>query len=248
MDRGSREPEVRLELEEICLIARRKAGYDASNYCFLEVVPPFIEEGIKKCVESGAEQITVMPYFLYPGMKLKDTVKRTAQIIKEKKLKIAIARPLSYHSMMAQLVTERITELKNERNVGYNDGECDVLLIGHGSTDKNAHDAFVFTAETIRPRYRQVHYCFLELDSPNIEAGIATAIAGRPKVILMMPYFLHKGAHIKRDVLQDINAALTKHDFNQAYLSRHLGVDEKLVNLILERASEVEERAGFKSQ
>ena len=247
VDRGSREPEVRKELEEICQIARKKAGYDTSTYCFLEVVPPFIEEGVRNCIESGAEQITVMPYFLYPGMKLKDTVRRTALIIKEQNLKIVIARPLSYHSLMAQLITERITELKNEKNVVHDDSECDVLLIGHGSSDKNAHDAFVFTAEAIRPRYRQVHYCFLELDSPNIEAGIAGALAGRPKAILMMPYFLHKGAHIKRDVLQDIEAALTKHHFKQAYLSRHLGVDEKLVNLILERTSEVEKRAGFKS-
>jgi len=248
VDRGSRESEVKQELEELCLIAKRKAGYDSASYCFLEVVPPFIEEGIKRCLDSGAEQITVMPYFLYPGMKLKDTVKRTAQIIKEQRLRIAIARPLSYHSLMAQLITERITELKGEKNIEYNDSECDVLLIGHGSSDKNAHHAFVFTANAIRSRFRQVHHCFLELDSPSIEEGIANATSGGPKVLLMMPYFLHKGAHIKRDILHDIEAALAKHDFREAYLSRHLGVDEKLVDLILERTSEVEKRAGFKSQ
>jgi precorrin-8X/cobalt-precorrin-8 methylmutase len=248
VDRGSREPEVRQELEEICLIARKKAGYYASTYCFLEVVPPSIEEGIRKCVDSGAEQITVMPYFLYPGMKLKDTVKRTALIIKDQGLKVAIARPLSYHAMMAQLIIDRITELKKEMQVTYDDAECDVLLIGHGSSDKNARDAFVFTADAIRTRYRRVHFCFLELDSPNIDSGIAGTIAGSPKVILMMPYFLHKGAHIKRDVIHEIEYALSRHDFKQAYLSRHLGVDGKLVNLILERTSEVEERAGFKSQ
>ncbi|MGI0026113.1 MAG: sirohydrochlorin chelatase, partial [Nitrososphaera sp.] len=182
------------------------------------------------------------------GMKLKDTVKRTAQIVKEQKLKVAIARPLSYHPMMAQLITERIAELKIEKNVSFDDIECDVLLIGHGSSDRNAHEAFVFTANAIRPRFRHVQHCFLELDSPNIQEGIATSISAEPKVILMMPYFLHKGAHIKRDVVHDIEIALAKHDFKEAYLSRHLGVDEKLVNLILERTSEVEERAGFKSK
>jgi sirohydrochlorin ferrochelatase len=64
----------------------------------------------------------------------------------------------------------------------------------------------------------------------------------------MMPYFLHKGAHIKRDVVQEIESTLSKHDFKDAYLSRHLGVDDKLVDLILERTSEVETRAGFRSQ
>jgi precorrin-8X/cobalt-precorrin-8 methylmutase len=247
IDRGSREPEVKEELEQICQIARKRAGYDAASFCFLEVVPPFIDEGLRRCIDSGADQITVMPYFLYPGMKLKDTVKKTAQIIGTSKPKIAIAKPLSYHSLMAQLIRERIEELKKEKDVHFPDSLCDVLLIGHGSSDKNAHDAFVYTADAIKKYYRKVHYCFLELDMPNIDGGIATAILGHPKIILMMPYFLHKGAHIKRDVLNDIAIALQKHDFKEAYISRHLGVDDKLVDLILERASEVEMRAGFRT-
>src|SRR6185503_8982537 len=97
IDRGSREPEVRSELEEICHMAKERAGYDICTYCFLEVLPPFIEEGISKCLAEGALQITVMPYFLYPGMKLKDTVKKTAAILCQRNIKLVIARPLSYH-------------------------------------------------------------------------------------------------------------------------------------------------------
>jgi hypothetical protein len=58
MDRGSRQPEVREELEDLCTIVKTKAGCYYTNYCFLEVVPPFIEEGIKKCQENGADSIT----------------------------------------------------------------------------------------------------------------------------------------------------------------------------------------------
>ncbi|MBD0360114.1 MAG: CbiX/SirB N-terminal domain-containing protein, partial [Nitrososphaeraceae archaeon] len=64
IDRGSREANVREELEDICSIAKRKGKYDYANYCFLEVLPPYIEEGIKKCIENGADFITIMPYFL----------------------------------------------------------------------------------------------------------------------------------------------------------------------------------------
>jgi precorrin-8X/cobalt-precorrin-8 methylmutase len=242
VDRGSREPEVRRELEEICALAKKKAGYDHACYCFLEVVPPFIEEGIKSCIDSGADAITVMPYFLYPGMKLKDTVKQSARIGSNKKLKLAITRPLSYHPMMPSLVADRISELKKQKGIELADRECDVLLIGHGSSDPNAHDAFVHTADAIRPQYRNVHHCFLELDNPNIEQGIAQAVAKNPKVLLMMPYFLHKGAHIKRDVVNDVSAALEKARFSNAHMARHLGIDDRLVSLIVERAKEVENR------
>jgi sirohydrochlorin ferrochelatase len=244
VDRGSREPDVRQELREICLLAKSKAGYDYADYCFLEVLPPFIAEGIGKCVDSGAGFVTVMPYFLYPGMKLKDTVKQSAKVGRDRNLKMAITKPLSYHPMMARLIAERISELKKDKGIDYPDSECDVVLIGHGSSDRNARDAFVHAASAIRPRYRNVHFCFLELDRPNIEEGIGQAVASNPKVILMMPYFLHRGAHIKTDVIKDVNAALEKHDFKNAFMSRHLGVDEKLVDLVIERAREVEKRLG----
>ena len=75
VDRGSREPEVNQELSEICSLLKLKGNYDYSDYCFLEVLPPFIEEGIRKCVQNGSVFITIIPYFLYPGLKLKETVK-----------------------------------------------------------------------------------------------------------------------------------------------------------------------------
>jgi len=245
VDRGSREQDVRQELQEICWIAKRRAGYDYADYCFLEVQPPFIEEGINKCIASEAGFITVMPYFLYPGMKLKETVKQSARIGKDRKLKMAITKPLSYHPMMAQLIVERINELKKDKVISLPDKDCDALLIGHGSSDRNAHDAFIHAADAIRPYYRNVHFCFLELDHPNIEEGICRAVADNPKVVLMMPYFLHRGAHIKTDVVKDVNAALYKYNFTNAFMARHLGVDDKLIDLVVERAREVEKRFGL---
>jgi precorrin-8X/cobalt-precorrin-8 methylmutase len=240
IDRGSREPEVRQELAEICALAQKKAGYAYADYCFLEVLPPFIPEGIEKCVSSGADAITVMPYFLYPGMKLKDTVEQSARIGREKGLQVLIAKPLSYHPMMPELIAGRLGELKREKGITLADEKCDVLLIGHGSSDKDAHDAFVHNTEAIRPRYRNVHHCFLELDTPNIEQGIMQAVSKKPQVLLMMPYFLHKGAHVKRDIINDVDAALKKAQYNDAHMARHLGVDDRLVNLIVERAKEAE--------
>src|SRR3712207_2770189 len=106
-------------------------------------------------------------------------------------------------------------------------------------------DAFVHAANAIAPYYRNVEFCFLELDLPNIEDGIGRAVAGDPQVILIVPYFLHRGAHIKRDVIKDLNAALDKYNFKNAHMGQHLGVDEKLVDIIIERAREVEKRFGL---
>jgi sirohydrochlorin cobaltochelatase len=57
-----------------------------------------------------------------------------------------------------------------------------------------------------------------------------------------MPYFLHRGAHIKRDIITNINATLEKYRFQNVFMTKHLGVDERLVDLIVERVKEVEEK------
>jgi sirohydrochlorin ferrochelatase len=246
VDRGSREPEVNQELSEICSLLKLKGNYDYSDYCFLEVLPPYIEEGIRKCVQNKSVFITLIPYFLYPGLKLKETVKQSAIICRNQKLRIGIAKPLCYHYLLSELIIERVTETKVMNNINLKDKECDVLVVGHGSSDKSARDAFVHTVSSLYQSYRSVNFCFLELDEPSIEKAITTIVSNGPKIMLIMPYFLHKGSHIKHDVMQEVRSALIKNKFENAYVSRHLGVDDRLIQLVLERASEVETRSGLK--
>lgn len=246
VDRGSREPEVNQELSEMCSLLKQKGNYDYSDYCFLEVLPPYIEEGIRKCVQNKSVFITIIPYFLYPGLKLKETVKQSAIICRNQKLRIGIAKPLCYHYLLSELIIERVTEAKVTNNINLKDKECDVLVVGHGSSDKRARDAFVHTVSSLCQSYRSVNFCFLELDEPSIENAITTIVSNGPKIMLIMPYFLHRGSHIKHDVMQEVRSALIKNKFENAYVSRHLGVDDRLIQLVLERASEVETRSGLK--
>jgi sirohydrochlorin ferrochelatase len=242
IDRGSKEYEVQEELFLISQKAKEKGGYVYSNYCFLEVRPPYIEEGIKNCINEKVDLITVMPYFLYPGMKLKDAVKKTAEITKKLGLKLVITKPLCYSEMLSSIIRDRLTKLKSDNLIRFKDIECDVLVIGHGSSDRRAREAFIFTIKKITKFYKNVEFCFLELDEPNIEDGINSIVKKNPKVILIMPYFLHKGIHIKSDVIKEIKNAMEKHSFSNILIAGHIGVDEKIVKLILDRAIEVEKR------
>ena len=79
--------EVKEELHHTCELIKYKTDYSYVDYCFLEVIPPYIDEGIRKCIEKSADSITIVPYFLYPGMKLKDAVTQTASIIHQEKKK-----------------------------------------------------------------------------------------------------------------------------------------------------------------
>lgn len=246
IDRGSREPEVRDELSEICSVVRHRGQYDFCDYCFLEVVPPFIGEGIRNCVQSGSAFITIVPYFLYPGLKLKETVKQSAFICRDQKLRIGIAKPLCYHDLLTELIVERISETKVQHHISQKNSDCDILIIGHGSTDKRAREAFLYTVRRLGPYYHSVSFSFLELDEPSIGAAIINMVSQNPKNLIIIPYFLHKGSHIKHDVNKEVQLALDKVSYDKAFISRHLGVDPKLIQLILHRAEEVEIRSGIR--
>ena len=49
IDRGSKMKEVKDELQETCDLIKDRTEYDYVDYCFLEVVPPFIDGRILRC-------------------------------------------------------------------------------------------------------------------------------------------------------------------------------------------------------
>lgn len=246
IDRGSRVEEVKTELKDLCEMTGSKGGYQYCNYCFLEVVPPFINEGIAKCVDSGSDFITIMPYFLYPGMKLKDTVKQSAIFCRDQNLRLVITKPLCYHDLMINLLKEKIENLKEKKGLKIPDSEIDLLMIGHGSSDKNARHAFLYSVEKLKPLYRNVEFCFLELDTPNIEQGISNILKKNPKNVVLLPYFLHNGIHLQKDIPEELERVTKTKSCNfEMHIAEHLGVNEKLVDMILQRAVEAENKIVF---
>jgi sirohydrochlorin ferrochelatase len=244
IDRGSKMKEVRDELQETCDLIKDKTEYEYVDYCFLEVIPPFIDEGIKKCINYGVDSVTIVPYFLYPGMKLKDAVKRSASLIHSEKKKMVITKPLSYQPMISEIVLDRIQTLISQKGLAV-DKELCLLLIGHGSSDKRAREAFLFTVKCLKAVYQNVKFCFLELEPPNIEEGFKECIESQPDIIIVIPYFLHKGIHIQKDILIDLEKAQNKFDFRDLYITPHIGVDEAAIDLVISLAREAEIKSGL---
>ncbi len=239
IDRGSHEDDVKQELQHICDKVKQKGGYHMANYCFLEVIPPYIEEGIRALLLSEIDSLTIVPYFLYPGRKVKAAVD-TAAKFQSAKTKISISRPMNMHQSLITLVDEKIEKILARNKSSVQKKNVDVLVIGHGSKDPEARSALKYVADGLGKTYRNVNYCFLEIEEPNIKQGIEACSKNNPDCLVVVPYFLHKGAHVKRDIYDDLNPAIASSNIKQIFLSEHLGIDEKMVDLVLERAMEVE--------
>jgi len=240
IDRGSREKEVKEELDFICKKVKEKGNYVFSNYCFLEVIPPFIEEGVKKCLQHEIESLTIVPYFLYPGKKVKAAVNNAIKLQLETKVKFVITKPMSMHKTMSELVENRVKSALEKNDISLPSNQVDVMIIGHGSKDPNAHLSIQYVVDNLTDTYRNISHCFLEIEEPNIQQGIEKCQKNNPEVLVIVFYFLHKGAHVKRDIYEDLNPAIEKSDLKKVLITEHIGTDEKMIDLILERAREVE--------
>lgn len=240
IDRGSREREASEELEEICKQVKEKGEYDFTDYCFLEVEPPFIEDGIEKSLKQDIGSLTIVPYFLYPGKKVKLAVSDVMKFQKDTKVKFVVTKPMSMHKTLVNLVENRISSSLKENNISIPKKNVDVMIIGHGSKDPNAQLSLNYVVGELKEKYRNVSRCFLEIEQPDIFEGIKTCEQNKPEVLVIVFYFLHEGAHVKTDINNDLKPALEKADLKKVCITKHLGTDEKMIDLIIERAREVE--------
>ena len=240
IDRGSREREASEELEVICAGIKAKGDYIFTDYCFLEVEPPYIEDGIEKSLKQDIEFLTIVPYFLYPGKKVKLAVSNVMKFQKDTDVKFVVTKPMSMHKTLINLVENRISTSLVENKITNPKKNIDILIIGHGSKDPNAQMSINYVVDGLKEKYRKVSRCFLELEQPDIFEGIKSCEKDNPEVLVIVFYFLHEGAHVKTDINNDLKPALEKSNLKKVFITKHLGTDEKMIDLIVERAKEVE--------
>lgn len=240
IDRGSREKEVKDELDFICNKVKQKGNYIFANYCFLEVVPPFIEEGIKNCLSEKINALTIVPYFLYPGKKVKAAVSEAIKFQAKTDIKFTVTKPMTMHKTMIEITDSKIEAILTKNNISLPKNKIDVLVIGHGSKDPNARISIKYVVDNLASKYRSIDYCFLEIEEPNINQGIEKCDKNNPELLVVVFYFLHEGAHVKRDIYEDLNPAITRSKIKKILITEHIGIDNKMIDFIIERAREVE--------
>lgn len=240
IDRGSRETAASRDLKIIAEKVRIKGRYDYADFCFLEILPPFINDAMQKCPLNDLDTLTIVPYFLYPGRKTKATVTSVMKYQKYTKTKFLVTKQMSMHPIMVKLVDNRIVDALKRNNYDIARDKTDVLIIAHGSSDINAQRSINYIVEQLKDSYRNVNRCYLELEQPDVPAGVDVSAANNPSVLVIVFYFLHEGIHVKQDVNEILLPALKKSGLKNSCITRHMGADDAMVDLILKRAAEVE--------
>jgi sirohydrochlorin ferrochelatase len=114
-----------------------------------------------------------------------------------------------------------------------------LLLIAHGSRQEEANADLLHIAAGLRRRsWAIVEASFLELAEPGIAEAGARCVEQRAERVILVPYFLSAGVHVRRD-LSEARAKLAERfpgvDFR---LAEPLGQHPLLLDVVVERVSE----------
>lgn len=115
-----------------------------------------------------------------------------------------------------------------------------ILLMAHGSRIAEANSAAYEIAGMIRraSEFEIVEVAFREMHPPDIQSAIDRCVAQGAERILLMPYFLFVGAHVREDLPAEMTLAQERYPQVEFAMGNHLGAHRKLAEIVIERIAE----------
>lgn len=117
-----------------------------------------------------------------------------------------------------------------------------LLVMAHGTPRAEANADIQRVVEVIRSRslFAFVELAFLDLNEPDIPLSLDRLVERGATEIACVPYFLHTGKHVTRDLPDVLDAAMKKHPAVTITMGDYLGRSPLLDEVLLARAAATE--------
>jgi sirohydrochlorin ferrochelatase len=109
---GSRRAEANAELMRLAELVRATNRYPIVETAFLELAEPTIPDGARACVRHGAARVRMMPYFLSPGVHVKNDLEQFRATFSQEypEVEFRVCEPLGLHPQLVEVVLARLAE------------------------------------------------------------------------------------------------------------------------------------------
>jgi sirohydrochlorin ferrochelatase len=113
---GSRQAEANADLVHVAEQLRDRGWYDPIEPSFMELAEPTIEQGGDRCVQLGAEQVILLPYFLSAGIHVQRDLTEACRRLAERHphVQFQLAQPLGRHPLLVDVALERARQAEKE--------------------------------------------------------------------------------------------------------------------------------------
>ena len=115
-----------------------------------------------------------------------------------------------------------------------------IILLGHGSRAPGAAEAMERVATGVAARHpgHSVRIAHMELCEPDLATTVAACVAAGAQEILVVPYFLHLGNHLREDIPGLLAIEASRHPSVAIRCGPPFGYDEVLVELVGRRIAD----------
>jgi sirohydrochlorin ferrochelatase len=117
-----------------------------------------------------------------------------------------------------------------------------LLIVGHGSKSKEAVAIFEKIVKTVKDKsnYNFVFGAHMELASPDIEETVKIIAGKNISQIIIIPYFLYEGNHIKHDIPEIIEKLKIQYPNIIFKFGKPIGFEPVLADILIKRAQEAD--------
>lgn len=115
-----------------------------------------------------------------------------------------------------------------------------LILLGHGSRVPDAGNSMIQVADALREKgdFNMVQSCNMSRLGPHFDEIFDRCVMNGARDVLVLPYFLHNGLHVKLDVPAMMQQAAIRHPHVRLVFGKTLGFDPLVVQLVEKRIAE----------
>lgn len=116
-----------------------------------------------------------------------------------------------------------------------------IIILGHGSKADDALVTLKKYGEMVKAagQYDLVEIASLQFNEPDLPSALNTVINQKANKVVIVPLFLFNGIHVQEDIPAVLAKEQAKNPGVEIVLAESLGLDNRIVDIVLERITEV---------
>jgi sirohydrochlorin ferrochelatase len=201
---------------------------------FLNFSQPTLGQVVAQAVSDGAKRLVILPYFLIQGHYVAHELGRLLQSLRadHPRGELLLADVLGDHPALAALAGSRVQAVDPEPSP-----TSALLVVAHGTPLVEANAPILHIMQQVQRQrgYGVASIGYLDCNEPNIPAAFDHLASQMVERIVVLPYFLHLGRHVRRDLPELFNQARSTYPRIDIRTAHHLDDDLRLVDVVADR-------------
>jgi len=113
-----------------------------------------------------------------------------------------------------------------------------MLVMVHGSPREESNEAVRSVVEIVRVSrlFEHVEIGYLDVNQPDIPSVIDSLVATGATEVIAVPYFLHTGKHLTKDLPDVLDEASRRHPHVSFRMTDYLGHSRVMADILRDRA------------